>query len=222
MRINEIVEFVNKCNIVVDIGSDHALFSKLVIDNDLAKKVYNIEKNLGPLSNSIKNTSEEKYRKKIINILSDGFTNFDSNIEIDYCVISGIGANLIVDIISHCSNKIVYFLFCPNNNCWKIREWAQINKYKIVKEKTIIDNGIYYEIILLSKNMGKRIISNYQIYFGIGKIKKYDNLYISKLKYDYQKLVKNFENIEKFNKKKYKEIYRMKRYILKYENKRCI
>lgn len=222
MRINEIIKFINKCTTIVDIGSDHALFSKLIIDNDLAIKVYNVEKNIGPLNNSIKNTSDKKYNNKIINILSDGFISFDPNLKIDYCVISGMGSTLIIDIISKCINNIDYFLFCPNNNCWKIRQWAQINNYKIANEKTIIDNGIYYEIILLSKNIGKKILTNTQIHFGIRQIKKYDNLFINKLKYDYQKLLENFEEIKKFNKKKLRQIYRIKRYIFKYENKRCI
>lgn len=222
MRINEIIKFINKCDTIVDIGSDHALLSKLVIDNDLATKVYNVEKNLGPLNNSIKNTIDKKYENNIINILGDGFINFDSNIKINYCVISGMGSALIIEIISHCLNNVDYFLFCPNNNCWKIREWAQVNRYKIVNEKTIIDNGIYYEIILLSKNIGKKILTNKQVYFGNRQIKKRDDLFIDKLKFDYQKLLDNFEEIKKYNRKKFREIFKIKRYILRYENKRSI
>ncbi|MEF9985043.1 MAG: tRNA (adenine(22)-N(1))-methyltransferase TrmK [Malacoplasma sp.] len=222
MRINEIVKFINNCNVIVDVGSDHALFSKLIIDNKLANVVYNIEKNLGPFNNSKLNTSEPKYKDKIINILSDGFSNFDTTLKIDYCVISGIGGSLIVDIISKCQNQIDYFLLCPNNNESTIREWAKLNKYKIVEDNTIFDNGIYYEILLLSKIKGKRILFKNQLFFGIRSIKKYDILFIDKLKFDYKRLIKNFDMIEKFNKSKLREINKIKRYIFKYENKRCI
>ena len=88
MRINEIANLINDANICVDVGSDHANLSIILATEEKAKIIYNLEKNDGPLLNSINNT---KQYSNIKNVKSDGFKNFDSSLLIDYCTISGMG-----------------------------------------------------------------------------------------------------------------------------------
>lgn len=219
MRIKEIASFIEKCQVVVDIGSDHALLSTTLIDNNQCSFVYNLEKNEQPFLNSVKNTSKQKYLNKIINIKSDGFANFDSNLVIDYCVISGMGGKNIVDIISLCQNKVNYFLLCPNNNMPIIRNWAKKNNYKIVEEKTIVENKIYYEIILLSKLKGKKIFLSQQVNYGIASLKEKDLLYLEMLKQKANVDSLVLDKIKKNNLKKWKEHNKLLKYIRKYDNK---
>ncbi len=55
-KISFIASLINDENIVVDIGSDHAKLSQILVKENKAKKVINIEKNDGPLLNSINST----------------------------------------------------------------------------------------------------------------------------------------------------------------------
>lgn len=213
MRINEIANLIKDANICVDVGSDHANLSIILAKENKAKIIYNIEKNSAPLQNSINNT---KSYSNIKNVKSDGFKSFDSSLLIDYCTISGMGANTIVEILDGCKNKINNIIVCPNNNYQLIREWAKNNKWKIKYEKTIIANKIYYEIIWLTKTQGKKVLFKNQCLFGIRSIKKNDSLFIEKLKNEYESEDINF--FKNKNDKKYKYLKKAKRYLEKYES----
>lgn len=215
MRINTIADLINDANVCVDVGSDHANLSVNLIKKNKSKIVYNIEKNEGPLQNSINNTKD--FKGRIFNIKSDGFKDFDVKIKIDYCVISGMGSKTIIDILTNCRNRVDCFITCANNGYEKLREWIKKNKYRIYFEQTIKDNDIFYEIICFSKIKGNRIFWPNTPLFGVRKIKKNDNLYIEKLKFELNKT--NGLDFKKMNKKKYKKIIKIKRYIKKYDNK---
>ncbi|WP_412032132.1 class I SAM-dependent methyltransferase [Malacoplasma muris] len=212
MRIKTIASFIEKANVCVDVGSDHAYLSLLLVENNKSNIVYNIEKNPQPLQNSINNTKQ--YSNKIFNILSDGFKSFDNSIDIDYCVIAGMGATTIIEILSKCLNNVKYYIICANNGYDKLREWIKNNKFKIYNETTILENNIYYEIICFSKLKGKKLIFKKDIEFGIRKIKKLDKYYIDKLKAELLK--KDYESLKEKNKNLYKKCKRIERYIEKY------
>lgn len=202
-RISEIANLINNANIVVDVGSDHALLSILLIEKKRSKKVINIEKNLKPFEQSKKNTL--KYKNEITNILSDGFEKFDPNIHINYLVISGLGSNTILKILGKCKNKVDNLILCSNNNEHLIRFFAKKNKYFIKEDKTIIDNNFFYSLLWLSKKEGKKIFLNRTCYLGIKKIKKNDKNYFKYLEYKIKNLNK-IKNLDKKNKKKYQEL----------------
>lgn len=213
MRIRNIVDKINNAKVTVDIGSDHALLSTFLISEKRSQIVYNIEKNEGPYNNSVKNTQNYK---NIVNLLGDGLKDFDKSIHIDYCVIAGMGAKTIIEIIKDCKNEVDYFITCSNNNYDLIRKFAKENKFKIVYDETVKENDIYYEIICLSKKEGKKIIFNKQIMFGIYSMKKNDSLYLEKLK----NILVNEKDIEFYKNKnnlKYQELNKIKRYIQKYD-----
>lgn len=212
-RIRSIANNIFNSKVTVDIGSDHAQLSTFLIKENRSEIVYNVEKNDGPLTNSINNT---KGFKNIINLKSDGFKSFDSSIVIDNCVIAGMGAKTIIDIISGCKNQVTRFITCSNNNYDLIRKFAKQNHFKIEYELTVKENDIYYEIICISKKYGKRIWFNNQIEFGIRSQKKNDSLYLEKLK-DYLANEKPIEFYLDKNQNKYQQLIKIKRYINKYD-----
>lgn len=212
-RISFISKLINNANIVVDVGSDHAQLSKILIDENRAKKVINIEKNLKPYENSVNNT--KNYTDRIENILSNGFLNFDKNIEIDYVTISGMGAKTMVDIICFCENSVKNIIFCSNNNEEILREFAKNNFYKIKKDLTILDNDVYYSLIWLSKTEG--IKSKKKDYIlGNLKLKKEDDNYEKYLINKISKIEK-IKDIKLNNKKKYKELKQLKKRLKKWQ-----
>lgn len=213
MRIKSIKNFINKANVCVDVGSDHAHLSLFLIKENRSQYVYNIEKNDGPLKNSINNTRE--YKDRIFNIKSDGFKTFDKSINIDYCIISGMGTNTIIDILDNCKNNVSDFIICSNNNYEILRKWIKKNKYKIYDELTILDNNIFYEIICFSKEKGNKLLFNSQLNFGIRKIKKNDKLYIQKLKDELNR--SNYLFFKDKNKRKYNKYKKIERYIKRYD-----
>lgn len=201
-RLATIAELIPNTELIVDVGSDHAQLSILLVNSNKAKKVINIEKNLKPFNTSKENT---KQYKNIENIHSDGFEKFDPNIKIDFLTIAGMGSKLMVDIICKSRNKIDNIILCPNNNENLIREFAYKNFYKINKDITIKENDIFYPIIWLSKTKGiKPSFWKSKWYIGNKNLKKEDLLYKDFLEYKIANL-KKIENLKKMNKEKYKE-----------------
>lgn len=182
MRINKALSFIDtKRNIIIDVGSDHAKLSKLIIDNNLSSKVINIEKNDGPFFQSVKETSAPKYISKIYNIKSDGLSEIGSSLFVDTCFIMGMGGNTIVNILSNYRyNNIEEFVLQPNNGEQIIRKWARKNKWKVKEESLVKENGIIYEFIILNKKIGYKPKSKKDYIFGKYNIKNKDYLFIEK------------------------------------------
>lgn len=217
MRIEAIANLINNANIVVDVGSDHAKLSTILVSNNKANTVYNIEKNEKPYLNSVNNT---KKFKNIINIKSDGFKEFDKSINIDYCTISGMGALTMIDILCKTPNKISNIILCPNNNEHLIRLFAHNNFYKIKKDFIISDNHILYSIIWLSKDEGiKASKKSKNLYCGNFKFKKEDPFYKEFLMNKIS-LFENIDNLKKKNKSKFKELQIYKKELRKLEKKK--
>ncbi len=218
MRINELVSLITeKQNLIVDVGSDHAFLSKLIIDNDLANKVINLEKNDGPLQNGIKNTSGEKYQSRIENIKSDGLKEIDPSLLIDTCFICGMGGKTIVEILDNAlDKKVKQYILQPNNNESEIRKWANKNLWKVSKELIIEDNDIYYEVICLSKKEGYYPFFKQDIVFGRQNIKTQDKLFLEKWN-DYfqshEEIIRNKRNNELNN------LYQLFTKVVKHESK---
>ncbi|MGL5640264.1 MAG: tRNA (adenine(22)-N(1))-methyltransferase [Mycoplasmoidaceae bacterium] len=205
-RINFIASLVDKCNIVLDIGSDHAKISKILIDENKASRVINVELNDGPLQNSINATKDAKYYNYIWNIKSNGFKEIYPSFFIDVCIIAGMGGQTIVEILNGSKvHKINKFILQANNNVEKLREWCWKNKWKISNEHLIKDNNIIYEIIVISKKNGYIPFNFNRKYFGKINLKLKSKLFIEKWNTEIAYL-KNNENIYKKNIKLIKRI----------------
>ncbi|MGL4647628.1 MAG: tRNA (adenine(22)-N(1))-methyltransferase [Mycoplasmoidaceae bacterium] len=207
-RINFLASLIEDEIVVIDIGSDHAKLSKILIDQQRTKRVINIEKNDGPLLNSISATSQAKYFGKILNIKSDGLSAISSTFFINTCVIAGMGAKTIIKILNHCKNHYVArYIIQPNNNTHLLRKWCRNNFFKIADEVLIKENEIIYEILIISKKAGYYPIANNSLLFGKINLNNKNSLFIEKWK---NELV----HYQKSNPKKYsKEIKRIKKVV---------
>jgi tRNA (adenine22-N1)-methyltransferase len=158
------MKYIKPNSIVIDVGSDHALLSTSLNKHMCVKRIYNVEKNLGPLKVTINNT---RAFNNITNIHADGL-NFNINEkEVDYCVIAGMGAHQIINIMSNNNaNKCHTFILQTNNNASDLRRFLKANGYFIVCEEIIKERGIYYDLLVVSKHEGMPIITQQDIYFG--------------------------------------------------------
>ncbi|MGL5630228.1 MAG: tRNA (adenine(22)-N(1))-methyltransferase [Mycoplasmoidaceae bacterium] len=215
IRINEVAKLISDVNLVVDIGSDHGLLSKLLIDDMHAKKVINIEKNWKPWQNSVNSTLN--YKGKIENLLiKDGLIGLPDNIQIDICTIMGMGGSNIIEILNTNKNDSVKrFILQPNNNAEKIRLWIKNSNWKINFEKIIKENNIYYEILAIDKNFGYKPETKRDLFFGKYNFELRNNLFIEKW-ITHCRILEE-KKISHFNINKKKEILWILK-ELKYEN----
>ncbi|WP_303923439.1 tRNA (adenine(22)-N(1))-methyltransferase TrmK [Ureaplasma parvum] len=209
-RIAFIADLINDAQNVVDVGSDHAYLAKILLINNKAQHVTNIEVNQSPLENGINNLAKNNLLKRTTNILNDGFKGLILKQTFDYCVIAGMGATSIIKILEQNKNQIKNYILQPNTQSYKIRKYLNNHSYQIKVEHIFVEKKFFYEIIICSKtiNVPKLIEKDYYISSQMHKDSL--NLYFKFLKrrYEYLKaldislvsenIVKEYEYIKEF------------------------
>lgn len=191
------------CFGVFDVGSDHGYLLSLIREKNSNIKLCGLENKKGPFENLKKGTKN----KNINCFLSDGLNSYSPDYNL--VVLAGMGYQNIVNIVNKNITKITdieYFLVDSHNFIPLIREYFINIGYFIENENILLENGIYYELILFKK--GKRSYTKEEIEFGPILIKNKEKLLIDKyesINKKYQEIVnsfedKNNENVIKFQK----------------------
>ncbi len=184
-RLLEVAKLIDKCNMVIDVGCDHALLSIFLIQNKICKNVINIDCNVLPLKNGENNVKKIGLEKNIKFILNKGLSNLNIGDVVDYITICGMGSQNIIEIINNSTINPKKYILQSNNNSPKLRKWLSNNSYKIIDEKIVYENKIYYEIIMIEAG-DTNIINDVDLY--IGPILKNNNLILKNYllnKYNY-------------------------------------
>ena len=190
-RLLEVAKLIDKCNMVIDVGCDHALLSIFLIQNKICKNVINIDCNVLPLKNGENNVKKIGLEKNIKFILNNGLSNLNIGDIVDYITICGMGSQNIIEIIIHSTINPKKYILQSNNNSPKLRKWLSNNSYKIIDEKIVYENKIYYEIIMIEAG-DTNIINDVDLY--IGPILKNNNNLILK-----NYLLNKYNYLSKYN-----------------------
>ena len=193
IRIKALASLVDKDSRLVDIGTDHALLPIYLYENEITKKVTGSDISSNALEFAKNNLQKHNLSDKIKLIVSDGFTNL--NDEYDTAVISGMGTDTIKKILDreNLPNKLI---ISSHKNVDKLRLFMNKKGYKIIKEITLKDNDIYYDMIKYEK--GIETLSNYDILVGKSNDTEYKLYILDKYKRIYKKS-KNDKYLEYIN-----------------------
>ena len=166
-RLEEIINLVEDNSIVADIGTDHGIVPYELIKSNKAKKVIASdisEKSLDKLREKIDYLDEPE---KIILNVSDGLDNLNEY-QVDTIIISGMGGNLIVDILNKnidVAKSANCLILGANNSLSVLRKFLHDNSFEIIEEVDLFENDKYYQIIKIK--VGKQLFSNdYEYEFG--------------------------------------------------------
>lgn len=193
IRIKALASLVDKDSRLVDIGTDHALLPIYLYENEITKKVTGSDISSNALEFAKNNLKKHNLSDKIKLIVSDGFTNL--NDEYDTAVISGMGTDTIKKILDR-ENLPKKLIISSHKNVDKLRLFMNKKGYKIIKEITLKDNDIYYDMIKYEK--GIETLSNYDILVGKSNDTEYKLYILDKYKKIYKKS-KNDKYLEYIN-----------------------
>lgn len=193
IRIKALASLVDKDSRLVDIGTDHALLPIYLYENEITKKVTGSDISSNALEFAKNNLKKHNLSDKIKLIVSDGFTNL--NDEYDTAVISGMGTYTIKKILDR-ENLPKKLIISSHKNVDKLRLFMNKKGYKIIKEITLKDNDIYYDMIKYEK--GIETLSNYDILVGKSNDTEYKLYILDKYKRIYKKS-KNDKYLEYIN-----------------------
>lgn len=204
-RIQKIIEYIDVEDKVADIGCDHGYLGLGCLEKGI-KFLQNIDNKKGPLETAMKNLSDYKMNDNVIYTLCDGLDGLDSRI--DTIVISGMGGDLITQIISRNLEKALNLkkiIIVAHSKLFLLRSELTKN-FDIVDETIISEKNKIYEIIIFKPNRGNKIKYNFDDYLlgPIQKIKK-EELFVEKWMLrltEIEKILKNITNSELENEKK--------------------
>lgn len=147
-RLNWILNIMDKCDVIMDVGTDHGYIAIELIKRNLADKVIASDINKDPLNKAKLNVSLEGLSNKIELRLGGGLTPVKEN-EVNGILIAGMGGNLIRDILENDIKKVKnmdYLVLQPAQNPEVLREYLYISDYEIIDEDVCFDEGKYYEV----------------------------------------------------------------------------
>jgi|SRR5699024_10435551 len=201
-----------------DIGSDHALLPAYVCLNDPKAKAIAGEVNKGPYRSATQ-TVERYNLSDVIDVrLGDGLDILREG-EIQELVIAGMGGTLLTSILEKGKGKIDSvdrIIVQPNVNEKIVRQWLNLNGFKITDETIIKEHGHIYEIIVgnrvhnrteidkLSKDEQER-----QFMFGPLLLKNKSTIFYEKWMEEKRKLTKV---IRQMNQAKVKDESKLKQF----------
>ena len=185
IRLQELAKTVKLCNLVVDVGTDHAKLPIFLINNQQTQQVIAIENKILPLHNAMQAILNAQLQNKITLSYSDGlnYVHALSNPKflIDYIIVSGVGGNNIADILKYVDLlNVDYLLLQPTKAEPKLRAFLQKKNWLVQDEKIIYANKVYYEQILCHKKKGMPIQSRIDIVYGPILYQKKSDLFIKK------------------------------------------
>ena len=174
-RLKTIANFIleSDAKSIIDVGCDHAFLDIYLFQNNNNLKIIASDINIGPLLKAKENLLKYHCLDNIKLERADGISKINN--DIDTIVISGMGMETIVEILTNDKNKMksVKRLIISSNNKYETLRYKICNLgFYINKEKIINEEGKYYIIIEFIKGFSK--YSKKQLYFGPYLIKNKD------------------------------------------------
>ena len=156
-RLSLIVDYIEECDTLVDVGTDHGYIPIYVIKNEICKKAIASDINKDPLDKAKLNSIFEGVDENIDTRLGGGLETIEEG-EAEGLVIAGMGGNLIRDILEEDKEKANSFKFMilqPAQNPEVLREYLYTNGYEVIAEDLCVDEDKYYELFKVKAKEGE-------------------------------------------------------------------
>lgn len=154
IRLNSIIKQVNKCNSIIDVGTDHGYVPIFLVKQGVCEKAIASDINKGPIEKARINISFEGLSSKIECRHGGGLKTVRKG-EVQAAIIAGMGGNLTMDILLDDIEKIKLYDFLilqPAQNPEILREFLYSGNFDILDEDLILEDGNYYELFKVKYN----------------------------------------------------------------------
>jgi tRNA (adenine22-N1)-methyltransferase len=153
-RLVKIAHFVPNNTIVSDIGADHGkLLVYLAEQRKLVKGIAG-ELNEGPCKNAANFVRKAGFHDVIDVRLGNGLSVIQE--QVDVVVIAGMGGALIASILETEQEKLTgvsRLILQANIGEHRVREWLDTHQWSLVAEEIVLEDNIYYEILVAEPNI---------------------------------------------------------------------
>lgn len=150
-KLKAITNLINsQWKVIADVGCDIAYLSFYNYTNHLHHFFYNIDNKEGPLK--LAKQLHQKVANDAIFICSEGLTYLKTNnVNVDCCVIAGVGGYTCLKILQDDYAGIKRYIFQIENNQEIIDNWIISHHYQIIDIQDVKDRTFNYLIYLVEK-----------------------------------------------------------------------
>jgi len=152
-RLKALADMVTPGLTVADVGCDHGFVSIYLIQNKIAPKVFAMDVRKGPLDRAKEHILAYNLTEQIETRLSDGLTAMEPG-EADALVCAGMGGPLMIKILTEGAEvvaKMQELILQPQSEIREFREFLRKNRFFIVEEKMILEEGKFYPMMRVQK-----------------------------------------------------------------------
>ena len=197
IRLKTIVNMIEKCDSVIDVGTDHGYVPIYLVKSGVIKSAIASDINKGPVEKARKNVELNNVGKQVTCRIGSGLSTVKKG-EVQIAIIAGMGGNLIRDILEtdiDVVKQFKYLILQPVQNAEVLRRYLYITGYNIIDEEICNDDGKFYEIIKVKYDNKPVILDS--IYYEISKIlsHKKSSVFKSFIEYKLQKYSKVYDNL---------------------------
>ncbi len=199
-RLGLIADMVPQCDVVCDIGTDHAYIPIYLVMNNRCKRAVASDIRKGPIKVADKNIEKYNLRNYIDTRVGNGLETVRDGEE-DTIIIAGMGGYLISRIIGDGLNKVTNcdnIVLQPMNELECLRKWLYETGFDILDEELAREGEKIYNVIV-AKWIGKPSVKD-EVYYHFGEklFERRDPLlkdFILKKINTYNKIVLKMENM---------------------------
>lgn len=168
-RLEAIAAYVPKGGTLADIACDHALLARSLTARGHVSKAIAADLRAEPLRRAkVAAQSEGLSSERLIFRQGNGLEILAPG-ECDVIVISGVGGKLIqkmLDQVPQVVDQAKRLILSPQRSPWMVRRWASEHQFRIVDERVIMENGYFYEVIVLEPGFAGPPLSDVAIHLG--------------------------------------------------------
>ncbi len=165
-RLKCVADCIEKCNLLADIGTDHAYIPLYAVQNGIAKKAVASDVVKGPLEIAENNIRENGLEDKISTALANGL---ESAKDADVIVIAGMGGKLICNILQDnlsIAKDTKCLVIQPMTCSYELRKFLHKSGFAITDERLAREEDKIYNVMIVKKGTEEY---NDEFYYYIGK-----------------------------------------------------
>ncbi|MBR1444521.1 MAG: SAM-dependent methyltransferase [Firmicutes bacterium] len=150
-RMRRVAEKVEKCDLIADIGTDHAYIPIYLVKNGVIKRAIAGDISKGSVMKAAKNIIRNGCEERIETRVGNGLKILGEGEYVDTVIMSGMGGMLMkeimrerTDIIKNTSQLVLQ----PQRDIDKVRRYLHDISFRIENEDMFTEDGKYYNIIV--------------------------------------------------------------------------
>lgn len=174
-RLSAAAQLVREGSVLADIGCDHGFLPVYLLQSGKIKGAVASDVNEGPLNSCRLLVKECGFENEVRCVLSNGLEGISQN-DCSDISICGMGAELIVKILSSCSwteNKEKHFIFNPMTHSEILRRYLCENGFEIQNDIIVKEGNRYYNV--LDAYYTGDIVERSEAYYYLGEIKSFEH-----------------------------------------------